>query len=43
MPRPGSPIAARLAAMVITETEIKTVDGEHVCTGYGTLVERGSG
>ena len=20
-----------------------TVDGEHVCTGYGTLVERGSG
>jgi hypothetical protein len=29
--------------MVTTETEIKTVDGEHVCTGYGTLVERGSG
>jgi hypothetical protein len=27
---------------VTTETEIKTVDGEHVCTGYGTLVERGS-
>ena len=27
--------------MVTTETEIKTVDGEHVCTGYGTLVERG--
>src|SRR5262249_54502053 len=29
--------------MVTTETEIKTIDGEHVCTGYGTLVERGSG
>jgi acyl dehydratase len=29
--------------MLTTETEIKTVDGEHVCTGYGTLVERGSG
>ena len=29
--------------MVTTETEIRTVDGEHVCTGYGTLVERGSG
>jgi acyl dehydratase len=29
--------------MVTTETEVKTVDGEHVCTGYGTLVERGSG
>ena len=28
--------------MVTTETEIRTVDGEHVCTGYGTLVERGS-
>jgi len=27
--------------MVTTETEIKTVDGEHVCTGHGTLVERG--
>src|SRR5215470_10587894 len=28
--------------MVTTETEIRTLDGEHVCTGYGTLVERGS-
>jgi acyl dehydratase len=28
--------------MVTTETEIRTVDGEHVCTGHGTLVERGS-
>ena len=28
--------------MVTTETHIKTVDGEHVCTGYGTLVERGT-
>jgi acyl dehydratase len=28
--------------MVTTETQIETVDGEHVCTGYGTLVERGS-
>jgi acyl dehydratase len=29
-------------AMVTTETVIQTVDGEHVCTGYGTLVERGA-
>jgi acyl dehydratase len=28
--------------MVTTETEIRTVAGEHVCTGHGTLVERGS-
>jgi acyl dehydratase len=28
--------------MVTTETEIATTDGELVCTGYGTLVERGS-
>ena len=28
--------------MVTTDTVIKTVDGELVCTGYGTLVERGS-
>jgi len=28
--------------MVTTETQIQTVDGEHVCTGYGTLVERGT-
>jgi acyl dehydratase len=29
-------------SMVTTETVIQTVDGEHVCTGYGTLVERGA-
>jgi acyl dehydratase len=28
--------------MLTTETEIKTLDGELVCTGYGTLVERGA-
>jgi acyl dehydratase len=28
--------------MLTTETVIQTVDGEHVCTGYGTLVERGA-
>ncbi len=28
--------------MLTTETEIRTVDGEHVCTGTGTLVERGT-
>ena len=28
--------------MLITETQIRTVDGEHVCTGIGTLVERGT-
>jgi acyl dehydratase len=28
--------------MLTTETEIKTLDGELVCTGYGTLVERGT-
>jgi len=28
--------------MVTTDTEIKTTDGELVCTGYGTLVERGN-
>jgi acyl dehydratase len=27
--------------LVTTETEIKTVDGEHVCTAYSTIVERG--
>jgi acyl dehydratase len=27
--------------MVTTETHIQTVAGEHVCTGHGTLVERG--
>jgi acyl dehydratase len=29
--------------MVTTETHIQTVAGEHVCTGYSTLVERGAG
>jgi acyl dehydratase len=28
-------------SMVQTETHIATVDGEHVCTAYATLVERG--
>ncbi len=28
--------------MLTTETEIRTVDGEHVCTGFSTLVERGA-
>jgi acyl dehydratase len=28
--------------MVTTETRIQTLDGEHVCTGHGTLVERGT-
>ena len=27
--------------MLSTKTEISTVDGEHVCTAYSTLVERG--
>ncbi|HUJ05765.1 MAG TPA: MaoC family dehydratase N-terminal domain-containing protein [Streptosporangiaceae bacterium] len=27
-------------AMMTTTTEISTVDGEHVCTAFGTLVER---
>jgi hypothetical protein len=27
--------------MLTTETEIRTVGGEHVCTGFSTLVERG--
>ena len=27
--------------MLTTETEIRTVEGEHVCTGFSTLVERG--
>jgi acyl dehydratase len=26
--------------MLTTQTEIRTVDGEHVCTGFSTLVER---
>jgi acyl dehydratase len=28
-------------SMLTTRTEIKTVDGEHVCTALSTLVERG--
>jgi len=28
--------------MLITETQIRTVGGEHVCTGISTLVERGA-
>jgi acyl dehydratase len=28
--------------MVTTETLIQTVAGEHICTAYGTLVERGA-
>jgi len=28
--------------MLTTETQIRTVDGEHVCTGISTLVERGA-
>ena len=27
--------------MLSTRTEIRTVEGEHVCTAYSTLVERG--
>jgi acyl dehydratase len=29
-------------SMMTTTTEIRTVDGEHVCTARSTLVERGS-
>jgi acyl dehydratase len=29
-------------SMMTTTTEIRTVDGEHVCTAHSTLVERGS-
>ena len=32
--------AGRNAAMT-TQTELRTVDGEHVCTAHSTLVERG--
>ncbi len=28
--------------MLTTQTEIATLDGEHVCTGFSTLVERGA-
>ena len=27
--------------LLTTQTEISTVEGEHVCTAYSTLVERG--
>jgi acyl dehydratase len=33
--------AARTNMLLTTQTEIKTVEGEHVCTAYSTLVERG--
>ena len=29
-------------SLMTTSTRISTVDGEHVCTAYGTLVERGA-
>jgi hypothetical protein len=29
--------------MLVTSTEIATVEGEHVCTARSTLVERGTG
>ncbi len=32
---------ARSNVLLTTQTEIRTVDGEHVCTAYSTLVERG--
>jgi acyl dehydratase len=32
---------ARSNVLLTTETEIQTVEGEHVCTAYSTLVERG--
>jgi acyl dehydratase len=34
--------AAGSNTLITTRTEIRTVDGEHVCTAQGTLVERGS-
>ena len=33
----------RSLTMLTTETHIRTVDGEHVCTCFSTLVERGAG
>jgi acyl dehydratase len=33
--------AARSNVLLTTQTEIKTLDGEHVCTAYSTIVERG--
>jgi acyl dehydratase len=29
-------------SLMTTSTRISTIDGEHVCTAYGTLVERGA-
>jgi hypothetical protein len=29
-------------SLLVTSTEIVTVDGEHVCTARSTLVERGA-
>jgi len=29
--------------MLTTSTELRTVEGEHVCTAIGTIVERGAG
>jgi hypothetical protein len=28
-------------SMLVTSTDISTIDGEHVCTAKSTLVERG--
>jgi acyl dehydratase len=33
----------RSNVMMTTRTEVTTVGGEHVCTAYSTLVERGAG
>jgi acyl dehydratase len=32
---------AKSLTMLTTETEIRSLGGEHICTGIGTLVERG--
>jgi acyl dehydratase len=32
----------RSMTRVATVTEVRTVDGEHVCTAHSTLVERGA-
>jgi acyl dehydratase len=32
---------AKSLTMLTTETEIRSLSGEHICTGTGTLVERG--
>lgn len=34
--------AVRALTMLTTETEIRSLDGEHICTGTTTLVERGA-